>query len=53
MNRFATGLIAGSLIGAVGLTCAMTDKKTRKMVTHDGKKMMNKANKMFNKMDLM
>lgn len=53
MNKLTTGLIAGGILGAVGLTVAMGDKKMRKTVSQDSKKMMNKANRVLNKMDLM
>lgn len=43
MKKFTTGLIAGSIIGAIGLTCALSDKKTRQKLVHSGKKMIGKA----------
>ena len=30
MNKFATGLLAGGIIGAIGVGMAMTDAKTRR-----------------------
>lgn len=51
MNKFTTGLIAGGLIGAVGLTYALTDKRSRRRMARDGKKMMHKANHLMDKMD--
>ncbi len=47
MNKFTTGLIAGSLIGFAGLSYAMNDKKTRKRMMSDGKKMAGKAGSLF------
>lgn len=44
MRKFTSGLIAGSVIGAVGLTYAMSDKRTRRRMAKDGKKVMYKAN---------
>ena len=43
MNKLATGLIAGTVIGAIGLSYAMQDKKTRRRVMRDGRRAMNKA----------
>jgi len=43
MHRFATGLLAGSIIGAVGLTIAMGDRRTRKRIVREGKRAMHKA----------
>lgn len=47
MSRFTTGLIAGGIVGAVGLSYAMSDKRTRKRMMRDGRKVMNKANNMI------
>lgn len=47
MSRFTNGLIAGSIIGAVGLTYAMSDRRTRKRMMRDGRRAMNKANSMI------
>jgi hypothetical protein len=44
MRRFTTGLIAGSVIGMVGLTYAMSDKKTRRRMMKDGRRAMHKTN---------
>ncbi|MCL2573507.1 MAG: YtxH domain-containing protein [Defluviitaleaceae bacterium] len=44
MGRFTSGLIAGGVMGAIGLAVAMSDKRTRKRMLKDGKKAMNKAN---------
>lgn len=43
MKKFTTGLIAGSIIGAIGLTCALSDKKTRRKLITGGKKIIGKA----------
>lgn len=51
MYKFTTGLIAGGLIGAAGLTLAMSDRKARKKISKEGKQMMRKANSLMNKMD--
>jgi hypothetical protein len=47
MKKFTTGLIAGSVIGVVGLTYAMSDKKTRRRMMRDGRRMMHKTNGMI------
>lgn len=51
MNKFATGLIAGGVIGAIGLTCALSDRKTRRKITKSGRHMMNKATDIMDKAD--
>ncbi len=44
MNKFTSGLIAGSLLGAAGLSYALSDKRMRKKMSRDSKKVINKAN---------
>jgi len=44
MGRFASGLITGGALGAIGLAIAFSDKRTRKRMVKDGKKAMHKAN---------
>ena len=44
MRKFTSGLLAGSIIGAIGLTYAMSDRRTRKRMVKDGRKAMHKAN---------
>ena len=51
MTKFTTGLIAGGIIGAIGLTCAMSDRKTRQKLIHNGKKMINKAEDIMEQID--
>lgn len=53
MQKFAKGMILGGLVGAAGLTYAMSDRKTRKRIMRDGKKMLNKAEDMAERMDIM
>jgi len=48
MTKFTTGLIAGGIIGAVGLSYAMSDKRTRRRFARDGRRMVRKASGMFN-----
>jgi len=47
MDRFTTGLIAGGIIGAVGLTIAMSDRRTRKRIVREGKRVANRAGDML------
>jgi len=51
MTKFTTGLIAGGIIGAIGLTCALSDKKTRQKLVHNGKKMINRAEDVMDMVD--
>ncbi len=51
MTKFATGLIAGGIIGAVGLTYALSDRKTRQKIVHGGKKMIHKAEDVMDMVD--
>jgi len=44
LGKFASGLIAGGALGAIGLALAMSDKRTRKRMMRDGRKAINKAN---------
>ncbi len=53
MNRFRTGLIAGSILGMVGISMAMSDRKTRKMLVKDGRIMKRKAGRLMDKLDIM
>jgi len=43
MKKFATGLIAGGIIGAVGVAAAMSDRRQRKYIVKSGKKAFKKA----------
>ena len=42
MGKFTSGLIAGGAIGAIGLAVALSDKRTRKRMLRDGKRVMNR-----------
>lgn len=48
MRRFTSGVIAGGLIGALGLGYALSDRKTRKRMVKDGKKALDKASDAVN-----
>jgi len=43
MNKFATGLIAGGILGAAGIAVAMSDKRQRRHVIRGGKKAFKRA----------
>ena len=43
MNRFTTGMIVGSIVGAVGVMMKDTDKKSRRKMLKSSKKAMRKA----------
>ena len=43
MNRFATGLIAGSIATAVGIGFMIFDKDTKAKITAKGRKAVRKA----------
>jgi len=51
MTKFTTGLIAGGIIGAIGLTCALSDKKTRHKLVSGGKKVIGKAESVMDMAD--
>lgn len=43
MGRFSTGLMAGSILGAIGVGMIMNDTMTRRKMIKNGKKFMYKA----------
>jgi len=47
MNKFSTGFVAGSVIGAIGLGYAMRNRRTRKRLTKGSKKFARKCAHMF------
>ncbi len=47
MSRFTFGLFAGAVIGATGITWAMSDSKSRRRMMKDGRRAMRKANQMI------
>lgn len=46
MGRFTNGLIAGSILSAIGVGIAMSDKRTNRQISDTCQKVMNKANSM-------
>ncbi len=53
MGRFRTGLLAGSVLGIIGLSMAMSDRHTRRRMVKDGRIMRRGAEKLFDKLDMM
>ena len=47
MGKFSSGLVAGSAIGALGLIIALSDKRTKRRMLKDGKRVVGKVNKFF------
>ena len=47
MSKFATGLVAGGIIGAAGVALVMSDNRTRRRMTREGKRALRKANSIF------
>ena len=53
MRKITTaGLITSGVIGAVGWAYAMTDRRMRNKMAHDGKKILDKAGDMMSKIDV-
>lgn len=47
MNRFTTGLLAGGIVTALGVSYAMNDKRTKRKMIKGSKKMASKAGSMI------
>jgi hypothetical protein len=43
LNKFATGLVTGGIIAAMGISYLMTEPKTRKRVAKESKRAMRRA----------
>ena len=43
MNKFATGLIAGGILGAAGAAVALADRRQKRYVIKGGKKALKRA----------
>lgn len=50
MKKFTTGLVAGGIMTALGVSYMMNDKKSRKKMIRNGKKMAVRAEHLFNDM---
>ena len=48
MNLFATGVIAGGVIGAIGMGIIMSDTKTRRLVIRGQRRAMSKTEDLIN-----
>lgn len=48
VNRFALGVIAGGILGTVGITMALSDRGTRNKLVRSGKKMAYDAGELMN-----
>lgn len=51
MKKSTVGLITTAIVGGLGLTYAMTDKRMRNKMANDGKKLLDKAGNMVSRMD--
>jgi len=47
MGRFAAGFVAGGLLSAVGLTVVVSDRRTRKRIMREGRRMAHRAGDML------
>lgn len=47
MSKFTTGLLAGGMMAAVGVSYVMNDKKARRKMVRTSKKVANKAGHML------
>jgi len=50
MNKFATGIILGSLLGMVGVEYTMHNSSAKRKIVKKGKKAINKAENMMEDM---
>ena len=48
MTRFATGIVAGSIIGMVGMSYLMSDAKTRRRMMRGHRRAMRKTEDLIN-----
>ena len=48
MGRFATGILAGGIIGAVGMNWLMSDAKTRRRMMRGHRRAMRKTEDLIN-----
>ena len=48
MNRFATGVLAGSILGAIGMNMLMSDGKTRRRMIRGQRSAMRKTEDLLN-----
>ncbi len=48
LRHFSTGLLAGGMLAAVGLTIALSDDRTRKRLTKNSKRAVHRAGDLIN-----
>ena len=48
MNRFASGILAGSIIGAISMGLLMSDNKTRRRMVRGHRRAMRKTEDLLN-----
>jgi hypothetical protein len=47
MGKFTSGLLAGGLVGAIGLGYALRDRRFRKKMLKDGRRIVHRCSNMF------
>jgi len=47
MGKFTGGMVAGSIIGAMGLAIALSDRRTKRRMMRDGRRAVHRANRYF------
>lgn len=52
MKKLTAGLITSGVVGALGITYAMSDKRMRNKISKGGKKVLDKAGNYMSKMDI-
>lgn len=50
MRKFAAGLLAGGIVGSMGLTYLMSDKKARNRMMRESRKIMKKSRNVMDNM---
>ena len=48
MNRFATGVLAGGVLGAIGMSWLMSDNKTRRRMIRGQRRALRKTEDLIN-----
>ena len=48
MNRFATGILTGGVLGAIGMSWLMADNKTRRRMVKGHRRAMRKTEDLLN-----
>lgn len=50
MNKFTAGLLAGGIVGSMGLSYLMSDKKVRNRMMRESRKLMKKSRNIMDNM---